>query len=300
VLSVLARRFPGLPVLIYPVPVQGEGAGVQIARAIGLASQRRDCDVLLLVRGGGSLEDLWSFNEEVVARAIAACTIPLVCGVGHETDVSIADFVADMRAPTPSAAAELISPDRYEWQRKFQLLEQRLNYAAQRRLQNCRQTLDWLLQNLLRQHPGQRLRQRRQQLDELERRLQRSLLLRLERERNILSRLTTRLAAQSPLSRIRQLQEQRRSLAERLAVTIRYQLERQRRRLASVSRSLHDISPLQTLSRGYAIIRETDSGRVVRNTGQVRTGASVEALLTDGQLICRVEEIRSGKAGTKA
>jgi exodeoxyribonuclease VII large subunit len=292
VLSVLARRFPGLPVLIYPVPVQGAGAGAQIAGAIGLAAQRQDCDVLLLVRGGGSLEDLWSFNEEVVVRAIADCNIPLVCGVGHETDVTIADFVADVRAPTPSAAAELIRPDRYEWQRKFQLLEQRLSYAARRRLQNYRQTLDWLLQNLLRQQPGQRLRQQHQQLAELERRLRRSMLLQLERERNDLVRLTSRLAAVNPLPRIRQLQQQRRALAERLALSMRYQLERQRRQLASLSRSLHDLSPLQTLGRGYAIVREAGSGRVVRTTDQVQAGDNVEALLARGRLICRVEETR--------
>ncbi len=142
VLSVLRRRCPQLPVLIYPIPVQGEQAADQIAHAIRLASQRRECEVLLLVRGGGALEDLWAFNQEIVARAIQACPIPLVTGIGHESDVTIADFAADRRAATPTAAAELASPDRLEWQHRIEQLAERLKETLQRQLALQRHTLD--------------------------------------------------------------------------------------------------------------------------------------------------------------
>src|SRR4051812_20159487 len=185
VLNILKRRFCRLPVLIYPVPVQGAGAASQIATAIRLASTRAECDVLILARGGGSLEDLWSFNEEVVARAIAACTIPLVSGIGHEVDFTIADFVADVRAPTPSGAAELVAPDCNEWQRGLSAWSRRLGNALQRSVQQRTQRLVWLNRRLNQLHPGVALRQRAQRLDELEQRLisvvQRSVQQRTQR-----------------------------------------------------------------------------------------------------------------------
>lgn len=246
VLSILRRRFPALAVLIYPVPVQGEEAGERIAQSLALASQRRDCDILLLVRGGGSLEDLWAFNEERVARAIHACTIPIVCGVGHETDVTIADFAADIRAPTPSAAAELVSPDRTEWLQKFARLEDQLNTAIGRSLTARGQRLTWLEQRLARQHPGRRLQELAQRLDELEQRLQ---------------------------------------------TTMNQRLKENTHRLASVSRALHTVSPLQTLGRGYGIIRSYPGKEVIRRAEQVQVGESVEALLGQGRLICQVKDV---------
>ncbi len=199
VLSVLQRRFSALPVLIYPTPVQGEGAGVQIAQALELACQRQDCDVLLLVRGGGSLEDLWAFNEEVVARAIHGCTIPLVCGVGHETDVTIADFAADLRAPTPSAAAELVSPNQEEWLQQTQQLRQRLYTSICYRLSLQQQSLHGLKQRLEHQHPGRRLQDQSQRLDEWEQRLHLAMKTQLERHRQRLQSLSRTLHAVSPL-----------------------------------------------------------------------------------------------------
>lgn len=245
VLSILRRRFPALPILLYPVPVQGEGAGERIAQALILASSRRDCDVLLLVRGGGSLEDLWAFNEEVVARAIRACAIPVVCGVGHETDVTIADFAADLRAPTPSAASELVSPDRVEWLRKYTLLAEQLQAALYRSLTGRRQSLAWLEQRLTRQHPGRRLQDWAQRLDELEQRLHTSMGQRLQDKG---------------------------------------------RRLAAVSRTLHAVSPLQTLGRGYAIVRSYPDKKLIRQSDQVQVSEQVETLLGRGRLICQVKE----------
>jgi len=171
ILHVLARRFPAAAVLIYPVPVQGESAPREIEQALRLAAVRRDCDVLILARGGGSLEDLWAFNDESVARAMFACPIPIVSGVGHETDFTIADLVADLRAPTPSGAAERVVPDRAEWLRAFATGERRLLQSVRRRLADLASRLQVREQRLARAHPGARLRQHAQRLDELESRL---------------------------------------------------------------------------------------------------------------------------------
>ncbi|HXH03428.1 MAG TPA: exodeoxyribonuclease VII large subunit [Candidatus Competibacteraceae bacterium] len=288
VLSVLRRRCPALPVLVYPTPVQGDGAAQKIAEAIRLASARAECDVLLLVRGGGSLEDLWAFNEEAVARAIAECTIPIVSGVGHEVDVTIADFVADLRAPTPSAAAELVSPDQSEWWQRLRQLAPRLLTAARRDLAARRQRLLLLEQRLQRAHPGRRLQDRAQRLDELEQRLRRTLARYLERLQQHLQGLTARLRAQSPVGRVRRLEERQQILARRLELALHQHLARTRQRLQADARALQAVSPLATLGRGYAIVRDGQS-RIVRRADQVRPGDPVEALLAQGRLWCRVE-----------
>lgn len=199
-LTTLRRRCPSLPVLLYPVPVQGDGAAQEIAHAIRRASERRDCDVLLLARGGGSLEDLRAFNEETVARAIFDCVIPLVTGVGHEIDVTIADFVADLRAATPTAAAELASPDRLEWLRQVRLLQERLDRALRRRLAHQSQRLAELTRRLDRAQPRQRLRDRAQRLDELDQRLRATVRQRLETAAQRLRGLSGRIDALSPLA----------------------------------------------------------------------------------------------------
>ena len=200
VLTTLRRRYPGLPVLIYPVPVQGDGAAERIAHAIRLASERGDCDVLLLARGGGSLEDLQAFNEETVARAIFACAIPLATGIGHETDVTIADFAADLRAATPTAAAELASPDRLEWLRRVRLLAERLDSALQRQFATQRQRLTELTRRLDRAHPRRRLQDHAQRLDELDQRLRAAFRQRLETASQRLRGLSGHLHALSPLA----------------------------------------------------------------------------------------------------
>ena len=180
VLSVLRRRYPAIPVLIYPTAVQGASAAQDVAATIRLASARNECDVLIVARGGGSLEDLWAFNEEVVARALHACTIPVVTGVGHETDFTIADFVADQRAPTPSVAAEMVSPNRAEWQRRLTQLKQRVAGFMTAKLADGQRTLHWLTTRL--QHPAQRLARQAQRMDELELRLQRAQHRQLHRD----------------------------------------------------------------------------------------------------------------------
>ena len=200
VLITLRRRCPGVPVLLYPAPVQGDGAAERIASMIRLATERRDCDVLLLARGGGSLEDLQAFNAEVVARAICACPIPLVTGIGHETDITIADFAADLRAATPTAAAELASPDRLEWLRRVRLLAERLDGALQRRLAEQRLRLAELTRRLDRAQPRHRLRDRAQRLDDLDQRLRTAMRQRLETTAQRLRGLSNHLHALSPLA----------------------------------------------------------------------------------------------------
>ncbi len=169
ILTVLKRRFPAIPVIIYPSLVQGEQAARKIAAALEMANQRRECDVIILARGGGSLEDLWSFNEEIVARAIYASEIPVITGVGHEVDFTIADFVADVRAPTPSAAAERVSPDSREWTQQIESLQQRLVHLLVSRLRHAQSHLLHIGKRL--RHPGQRLQDQAQNLDQLEHRL---------------------------------------------------------------------------------------------------------------------------------
>ncbi len=198
ILTVLKRRFPGIAIIIYPTAVQGNQAGKQIAQAVSLANQRKECEVLILARGGGSLEDLWAFNEEVVARAIYASEIPTISAVGHEIDFTIADFVADVRAPTPSAAAELVSPDRVEWLARLSKLQQMLLQKTRIYLQHHQQLLNSVIKRL--RHPGQRIQDHCQQLDTLEQRLQRALQNNLQMCKHKLANLIRALDAISPLA----------------------------------------------------------------------------------------------------
>ncbi|HEX22406.1 MAG TPA: exodeoxyribonuclease VII large subunit, partial [Chromatiales bacterium] len=288
VLSVLQRRFPAIPVLIYPVPVQGSEAPPAIVDALHTAAQRNECDLLLLTRGGGSLEDLWAFNDEAVARAIVDSPIPVVSAVGHEIDTTIADFVADVRAPTPSAAAELISPDRGEWLDTLRQWRSRLIRAIQSRLAREQQHLRAVSRHL--KHPGQRLQDQAQRLDELEQRLSRALRARLRHNEARLGALTVRLHGQSPARQLQALQLRLAASRQRLRAAMPQRLEQDRQRLGALTRALDTVSPLATLSRGYAIVQRTD-GQVIRKAGEVEVGKSVQVRLGEGRLDCRVEDI---------
>jgi len=195
-----------------------------------------------------------------------------------------------MRAPTPSAAAELVSPDSAEWLNRFQQLQARLQNSTQRRLSERRQTLSWLKQTLMRQHPGRRLQDHMLRLDDLEQRLQQNLLLRIERQQNQIRRLSIRLNARNPLTAIRYLQAQRQALLQRLQTIMKHLLQQQQQRLATISQAIHHVSPLQTLGRGYAIIRDPDSDVVIKSAEQAPSGSRVLALLGQGRLLCRVEK----------
>ena len=292
ILSVLARRFPAVPVLLYPVAVQGEGAAQDIADTIALASRRQDCDLLLLARGGGSLEDLWAFNEEVVARAIAACEMPIVTGVGHEIDFTIADFVADRRAPTPSAAAELVTPDRYDWLQLLDRTESRLINQWQQHVRHQRQRLDWLTARLQQHHPGRQLALRATQLTDLGQRLKNAITAKSYDNTTRLGALYTRLHQNAPLVRLQQLAARNDRLALRLDHAVAKTLTDKRHQLASAVRMLDGVSPLATLQRGYAIVQKLPSKSLISSVSQVSAGDKVHTRLNDGHLLCTVEEVQ--------
>jgi len=283
VLHILARRFPAVHVVVYPVQVQGEQAKFDIAGALGTAGSRAECDVLILARGGGSLEDLWAFNEELVARAIAACPIPVVAGVGHEVDVTIADLVADVRAPTPSGAAELVVPDSREWLRRVQALERRLALGARRVLEGIRYTLRAGDARLRRCHPGYVLRQHAQRLDELRGRLAGTLARRLQLEAWRVTNALARLRGTSPAARLRADGARVASARLRLAAAMRAGLGAPATRLAVLGGRLQAVSPLNTLGRGYAIVQDA-AGRVVRRAADVAPGDEITARVADGMI----------------
>jgi len=295
IVSVLQRRFPAIPVIIYPVPVQGEGAAAKIAAMIETAEQRNECDVLLLARGGGSLEDLWAFNEEVVARAIHACTLPIVSGIGHEIDFTIADFVADQRAPTPSAAAELVSPDQEEWMADLQAYNAHFKMLMENRLSEQSQQLVWLGKRLQQQHPGTQLRQRAQRVDDLEQRFRLALRGQLRETRAGIAELRARLHRHIPEHRVAQLQTRFKTLRQRMQTAMSHKVDNRRQLLAATSRALDAISPLATLHRGYAIVSGIPGGEVLRGTKGVHPGDQVQARLANGKLICTVNETKAEK-----
>lgn len=289
VLHVLRRRCPAVPVLIYPVPVQGAGAARDITAMLELADRRREVDVLLLVRGGGSLEDLWAFNDETLARTLADLSLPVICGVGHEVDFTIADFVADLRAPTPSAAAELAVPDAAAWLTGLDLTARRLTGAALRSWQRQQESVLRAMRRLQSLHPSQALAQHAQRLDELQARAagaaQRAVAARRER----IARLRAELDSRSPAARIAALTQRNVHARSRLGTTLRHLLARASGRLESAARGLHATSPLATLARGYAIVTLASNAAVVTDPVQAPAGTEIEARLARGSLRARVQ-----------
>ena len=291
ILTVLKRRCPAIEISILPVAVQGEGAAGKIAEAIERANRwqaegKIDLDALIVGRGGGSLEDLWAFNEEVVARAIAASDLPIVSAVGHEVDFSIADMAADHRAPTPSAAAEMLSPDQREQLQRLQKLEADLVRLIRRKLADAQTRLDHLRARL--KHPGAQLREQSQRLDELEQRLilaQKNLLAKQQGE---LALLQSRLHANSPLPRIRALQGELNNLQQRMESAIQAKLQDAGNRLSHLAGMLDSLSPLGTLARGYAIVTDTD-GKVITDAASVEVGSRLQTRLASGHLNVIVE-----------
>jgi exodeoxyribonuclease VII large subunit len=288
ILHVLARRFPAAAVLIYPVPVQGAPAAAEIIAALHTAGRRAECDVLILARGGGSLEDLWAFNDERLARAIVASTIPVITGIGHEIDFTIADFAADVRAPTPSAAAELVVPDAEEWHAAFVRLGARLQRGVRRRLAERSERLRWLSGRAALASPAARLSARAQQLDELDECLVRAMRRRLEGHRERLRWLTGRAALVSPSSRLGRQLLQLENLEQQLNRAMRLALDSRRKKLLPLVRTLNAVSPLATLDRGYAIVSAV-GGDILRNAADAKPGVLIDARLAQGSIRARVE-----------
>lgn len=289
VLSVLERRFPSIPVTVIPVAVQGKESAPQIVKAIDLANRAGLFDVLLLTRGGGSMEDLWSFNEEIVGRAIFNSELPIVSAVGHEVDFTIADFVADLRAPTPSAAAELLVPDADDWLDKFIGFEVLLEESMRRRLQQWQRHLHNLRQRL--RHPRERLEQQSQRLDNLELRLKNHIKTLLGDYKNRLQQLQIRQQAQHPQVRLQQLNERVASCHNRLQTAQFRLIERKQKALGEAARMLNTLSPLNTLERGYALVTDEQTQKVITRSDQVMPGTTVNTRVAQGEFVCRVESI---------
>ena len=286
VLTTLRRRLPRLPVVVYPTPVQGEGAAARIAAAIATAGERGDCDLLIVCRGGGSIEDLWAFNEEIVARAILACGIPVVSGVGHETDFTIADFVADVRAPTPTAASELASPDRRELSKQLLHVAHRLSRTAVRGLESRMQRVDLLARRLV--HPGERIRSQLGELRHLATRLTGAWARVLEDRGWRLRESGLRLVACAP--GVAELHRTCRELARRLRDGGRRRLEIMNALLARVAAHLTHLNPQSVLERGYSITQDRQ-GHVVRDAARLSAGQGVRITFSKGWAEASVERM---------
>jgi len=263
VLTTLRRRMPGIPVVLYPAPVQGEGAAQKIAQAIRLANERAECDVVIVCRGGGSLEDLWAFNEEAVARAIAASAIPVVSGVGHETDFTIADFAADQRAATPTAAAQLVVPNREELMQRLRNNWRYMSRAHLRRVESAMQQLDFLQRRLV--HPAQKIQQQSLHLGQLQQRLR---------------------MARPDLARLAARQDE---LGRRVQAAMQRALENYRHRLLSMQQHLVHLDPQQVLNRGYSLVRDAQGG-IVTSSDDVALGARLDITFAEGWAKAEVKE----------
>ncbi|MBA2780655.1 exodeoxyribonuclease VII large subunit [Billgrantia kenyensis] len=290
VLAVLKARWPLARVTLIAVPVQGREAAPALIAALGLLNRQQaldpEQDVVLMTRGGGSLEDLWAFNDEHLARAIFHSRLPVMSAVGHEVDVTLSDLAADVRAPTPSAAAEMLVPDRRDLARRLTGLESQLQRCAQARLEREAQRLDHLRARL--RHPGEVLAQHRRTLGELDARLQRAMRARLAVERQQLTHLQRRTSACHPRREVERAEQRLASLRARLEQATQRELARQRERLGGLARQLQAVSPLAVLGRGYAIL-QNDEGAVIRRASDTQPGQTLTARLGEGRLKVEVK-----------
>lgn len=291
IVTVLKRRAPGIEVIIYPSQVQGDSAAVQLRNMLSSAIRRNEVDVLIIGRGGGSLEDLWCFNDEALCRAVAACPIPIVSAVGHEIDFALTDFVADVRAPTPSAAAELVSPDQSHLLDRILQLKSRLLQAQRSRLQHAAPKLLNLSQRLLALHPKRRLQQQQQRLDELQLRLSASAKRKLQSAQQQQLYLDKSLRQLSPVKTLAQYKQHIQQLERRLTNAQQLQLKHSKQQLAQLSLQLNTVSPLATLARGYSITFD-DKQQVVISSQQLKAGDTVAVKLADGGFDAEVTRLR--------
>ena len=278
-LTVLRRRFPAIPVIIYPAAVQGEAAPGELIAALDRAVARNECDVLVLTRGGGSLEDLWAFNDEQLARSIAACPLPVVSAVGHEIDFTIADFVADLRAPTPSGAAELLVPDQADWLQRCSALSARLARVGERAVQDRAQQLDWLTRRMVQSSPRAMLNRQAGDLREVSSRLLAAARRALHTNQTRLHNAHRRLIPLSPARAVLRSTARSRELRQRLMTATRDLLSDKSHRLALLGRGLNSVSPLATLERGYAIVQPADGDAVIRDASTLSSGSEIRARL---------------------
>lgn len=290
ILHVLERRFAAVPVIIYPVQVQGQRAKHEIVAALKTATDRNECDILIVGRGGGSLEDLWAFNEEIVARAVASCPIPIVSAVGHEVDFTITDLVADLRAPTPSAAAELIVPSADAWLNTIGSVARRTSNAMRRNLQQRQNLLGQLAGRLSRRHPGFVLRQNSQHLDDLGQRMTVTMGHRLAMEKLQINSTVSRLMAASPGNQVLRRSQHLKETRQRLGGAMRKHIDSLQSRIAVASASLQAVSPLGTLQRGYAIVSDAETGTLIRDANALTEGKEIAGRLAHGSFLAIVKK----------
>jgi exodeoxyribonuclease VII large subunit len=276
--------------------VQGQTAAGLICAAIDLAAERAECDVLIIARGGGSLEDLWSFNEESVARAIHQCPIPVVSAIGHEVDFTIADFVADVRAPTPSGAAEMVVPDQHEWLRSLSATASRIAILGRRYLEDKFQAVDWLNRRLTQSSPAATVRRQSDWLRNLRQILLGSIRHDLSTRTHRLEVTRSRLLQRSPQIDVRQSVHRLSTLQQRLALAGESAVERLTVRLRLASRTLDSVSPLATLERGYAIVSDSQTGAILTNASEVDAGAEIKTQLAAGTLLATVTQSEPDEA----
>ncbi len=291
ILQVLERRWPVAHIRLYPVPVQGSDAPGKIRAALAAANRESWAELLILARGGGSLEDLQAFNEEAVARSVAASTIPVICAVGHETDFSICDFVADLRAPTPSAAAELATPDQSQLRAALTRYGRMLQERIQRRLQDGMQGLDYLAHRLRQRDPALKLREQGKQLARLQDALERAARSRLRESRLQIDGLSNRLHLQHPDKKLEDYRQRLQTCQRNSLRLLEGKLEVCRNRLSTLGRTLHAVSPLATMGRGYAVLSAPSTGALITAVSQVGGGDQLNAQLADGRLYCTVDSI---------
>jgi exodeoxyribonuclease VII large subunit len=298
VLHILARRFPPAKVVIYPTDVQGAVAVPQIIRALAKANARAECDVLIVARGGGSIEDLWAFNDEGVARAIHASAIPVVSGIGHEVDFTIADFVADARAPTPSGAAELVVPDRAACLDVLSRTSDRLLVAMRRELRTVSTRFDAAASRLKLMHPGARLLQQEQRLDDLEQRLAGAMRGALHHNRSRVSEAMSSLMQHSPARRVQDMCLKYETLSARLRHAWANRAAKAEHRLALAARMLNTVSPLATLDRGFAIVTRDADGTLVTDAASLQVGDEIRARVAKGAVRATVTGTDTGSEKT--
>ncbi len=293
ILTVLNRRFPIIPIIIFPVAVQGEQAAPQIQNALEKANFRADCDLLILARGGGSLEDLWAFNEEIVARAIFDSEIPIISAIGHETDVTISDFTADLRAPTPSGAAELAVPDQHDWIKSIDNISEKINTIITQQINSKSQLSDWINKRLSQSSPMMTVKRQIEKSNNLQKMLSSSILQNLSRqEKNIhqlksnLNEVSPRLKIHTQLSRIKELNQKITSCSDHL-------LEGLNNRIKLASKTLNSVSPLRTLDRGYAIARDAKTKNVIMSADTIEIENDIEVKLAKGEIKVTVIEKHS-------
>ncbi len=289
ILTVLKRRFAAIPVIVYPTAVQGEAAANQIVSALHAAAHRAECDVIIIARGGGSLEDLWPFNEEAVARAISDSSIPVVSAVGHEVDFTISDFVADLRAPTPSGAAELVVPDQAEWLRSLTGTAARIASLGRRYLEDYYQELDYLSRRLSLSSPAAIVARQTDWLKNLQQVLAGAMRYDLVKRSRALELFRTRLLQRSPAIEVQYSVQRLAESKQRLKNIGSGSIERLGNRLRLAERALRSVSPLATLERGYAIVSDLDSGKILTDSSATQAGSAISARLARGSLTATVD-----------